>query len=308
VGHVVSDLPDSSLLRSFLVLGQELNFRRAAERLGVDQSALSRRIQKLEAELRYRLFERTTHEVAMTPAGLEFYQSATRLLSDYRSAIDHAALIAEGRRGKVRIGYMSFAAPGLMPRAVRRFERIYPDVLLELRYLHTQKQKVALANDDIDVGYMIGPYDNPDYHTVTLSRDRLFLLMPADHRFLVRETVAPASIADMRLILGDISEWGEYRHRLEDMFGGIGISLRASFEASNTLGLLGLVASGLGVTVYPESLLGLIGDGIQARPIDHPDFSITTVLVWKRINRSRSVRNFTDIARLDEGARISVSV
>ena len=293
----MSDLPDSSLLRTFLVLGQELNFRRAADRLALDQSALSRRIKKLEMQLNYRLFERTTHDVSMTPAGLEFYQGAARLMSDYRNAIDQAGRIAEGRTGRVRVGYMSFAATSLMPQAVARFEQAFPDVLLELRYLHTQKQKAALASDEIDVGFMIGPYENPDYQSVTLSQDRLFLLMPAGHDLLANETIAPASIADLRLVLGDVSEWGEYRHRLEDMFGGLGVSLQCAFEASNTLGLLGLVASGLGVTVYPESLLSLIGNEIKARPINHPDFSITTVLVWKRLNRGLLVRNFTDIAR-----------
>lgn len=293
----MKDLPDSNLLRSFLVLGQELNFRRAAERLALDQSALSRRIRKLETDLGFRLFERTTHEVWMTPAGAEFYQGAARLLGDYRSAVDHAGRVAEGRKGRVRVGYMSFAAPRLMPRAVARFEGLYPDVLLELRYLHTQRQKLALTSDEIDIGFLIGPYENPDYHSLTLSRDRLFLLMPASHPLLAQKAIAPEAIAGQRLVLGDLSEWGEYRHRLEDIFGQTGIALRASLEASNTLGLLGLVASGMGVTIYPESLLGLIGSEIRARPIDHPGFTIATVLAWKRINRSLSVRNFADIAR-----------
>lgn len=291
------DLPDSSLLRSFLVLGQELNFRRAAERLALDQSALSRRSRKLEEQIGYRLFERTTHEVTMTPAGQEFYQGAARLMSDYHNAIDHAGRIAEGRTGRIRVGYMSFAATRLMPQAVTRFETAYPDVLLELRYLHTQKQKAALASDDIDIGFMIGPYDNPDYHSLQLSRDRLFLLMPAGHHLLEHQSIEPSMIAGLRLVLGDASEWGEYRHRLEDMFGGIGVPLRSAFEASNTLGLLGLVAAGLGVTVYPECLLGLIGNDVKARPIDQPNFSITTTLTWKRSNRSRSVRNFVEVVQ-----------
>ncbi len=291
------DLPDTILLRSFLVLGQELNFRRASERMALDQSALSRRIQKLEAELGYALFERTTHEVSMTPAGSAFYQSAARLLSEYRSAIVQAGQVAEGREGRVRVGYMSFSAPELMPRTVARFERAYPGVRVELRYLHTQRQKEALANDEIDIGFLIGPYENADYHSITLGVDSLYLLMPSGHPLLAETRIAPEVIAEQRLILGDADEWGEYRHRLEDAFGALSIRLHPSLEASNTLGLLGLVAAGMGVTIYPASLLRLIGHAIEARPIDHPALNVTTALVWKRNNRSRTVLNFSEIAQ-----------
>ena len=61
------------LTQSFIVVAEELNFRRSAERLHVDQSALSRRIQKLEHILGFALFERTTREVSLTPAGRSFY-------------------------------------------------------------------------------------------------------------------------------------------------------------------------------------------------------------------------------------------
>ncbi len=66
-------LPDMSLLQSFVTVAQELNFRRSAERLALDQSALSRRIQKPESQLGYALLERTTREVLLTQAGQTFY-------------------------------------------------------------------------------------------------------------------------------------------------------------------------------------------------------------------------------------------
>ena len=77
-----------------------------------------------------------------------------------------------------------------------------------------------------------------------------------------------------------------------------GISLNIAIEASNTLALLGLVAAGLGVTVYPESLIGFLGRSVEVRPIIHPQFRISTVLAWKRSNRSRQVREFVEVAKL----------
>ena len=74
-------------------------------------------------------------------------------------------------------------------------------------------------------------------------------------------------------------------------------SLDIKLEASNTLALLGLVAAGLGVTVYPESLIGFLGRNVEVRPIMHPDFRIQTVLVWKRTNRAKAVRHFVEVAK-----------
>jgi DNA-binding transcriptional LysR family regulator len=75
------------------------------------------------------------------------------------------------------------------------------------------------------------------------------------------------------------------------------VPLNTKVEASNTLALLGLVAAGLGVTVYPESLIGFLGRNVVVRPIVHPAFRIQTVLAWKRTNRANSVRHFVEVVK-----------
>ncbi|MCB1435250.1 MAG: LysR family transcriptional regulator, partial [Alphaproteobacteria bacterium] len=142
----MKSLPETALLRSFLVVAQELSFRRASDRLALDQSALSRRIQKLEGELGYALFERSTREVALTAAGVSLYRGITQNLNDCMRSIDEARRVAEGLTGRIRIGYMAFAATELMPQAVARFKSQHPDVLVEIHYIRTQAQKVPIAN------------------------------------------------------------------------------------------------------------------------------------------------------------------
>lgn len=295
-------VPDLSLLHSFVTVAQELNFRRSADRLAIDQSALSRRIQKLETLLGYPLLERTTREVMLTQAGQNFYDSATRILSDYRQAIGDARHIAQGRTGRVRVGYMAFAATQLMPQAVARFETQHPDISLELRYMRTQGQKAALINDEIDVGFMIGPYDNNECKNILLASEQLYVVTPKGHPLLRKAQVTPEDIRNEDFILGDMAEWGEYRHRLGDLFVRSGIALNPKLEASNTLALIGLVAAGLGITIYPKSLTGFLGPGVGVRPIDNSLFQSQTILVWKRNNRSRALSNFIDVAKLGEAS------
>ena len=156
----------------------------------------------------------------------------------------------------------------------------------------SRQSSAAVENDEIDLGFMIGPYDNPDIRSVTLSTETLYLVAPRGHALLDRPRTSPEEIVAHPLILGDMAEWGEYRYRLEDCFGQLGLRLSPALEASNTLALIGLVAAGLGVTIYPESLLGVLPRNIEVRPIAHPLFVSRTVLAWKRSNHTRALMNF----------------
>lgn len=284
-------------VHSFLIVAEELNFRRSAERLNVDQSALTRRIQKLEHSLGFKLLERTTREVGLTQAGQSFYKDNAHLLARYADSVEDARRIAEGKAGHLRIAYMAFAATELMPSAVSRFRHAHPHVNVALQYIRTQGQKLALANDEIDLGYMIGPFDHPDYNSLTLSSEVLYVVTPLNHPFSRKFSITPGDIAGQDLILGDMREWGEYRRRLSDLFSAEGVALNVKVEASNTLALLGLVAAGLGITVYPESLIGFLGRSVEARPIMDSHFRSRTVLTWRKSNHSEQVRAFVDVAK-----------
>jgi LysR family transcriptional regulator, benzoate and cis,cis-muconate-responsive activator of ben and cat genes len=285
------------LTQSFVVVAEELSFRRGAERLNIDQSALTRRIQRLEHILGFTLLERTTREVSLTPAGRSFYEENVKLLQGYARAVGAARLVADGKTGVLRLAYMSFAATELMPRAVSRYRQLHPHVDLSLRYMRTQGQKLALAQDEVDIGYMIGPFDHTDFHSLTIATEPLYLVAPRNHRLARQREIRPVDLAGEDLVLGDMIEWEAYRWRLNDMFSTQGVAMNVCLEASNTLALLGLVAAGLGVTVYPKSLIGFLGRNIVLRPIANSTFRIETALVWKRTNRSRIVRGFVELAR-----------
>jgi DNA-binding transcriptional LysR family regulator len=289
--------PGLENLQTFLALAQDLNFRRTAERLNLDQSALSRRIQKLEQALGFRLLDRTTRDVSLTQAGQRFCQDNAALLRGYDDAIAAARRVAEGKAGLLRLAYMAFAATELMPQAMLRFRQAHPYVDVRLDYIRTQGQKIALANGDVDIGYMIGPFEHPDFTTLQLSSEPLYIVTPRNHALLLRPKILPADLAGQPVILGNMSEWEEYRWRLNDLFSTEGIALNVVLEASNTLALNGLVAAGLGITIYPESLIGALGRNLEVRQIMHPAFRSRTVLAWKRSNRAPQVRAFVDLAR-----------
>lgn len=285
------------LAESFVVVAEELSFRRGAERLHIDQSALTRRIQKLEQQLGFKLLERTTREVALTPAGRSFYEATVELLHEYARAVSTSRLVAQGMTGELRLAYMSFAATVQMPALVSRYRQHYPHVSLDLRYIRTQGQKLALASNEIDLGLMIGPFDHPDFETMTIADEPLYLVAPRDHPLTRKRKIGPKMLAEHELILGEMNEWEAYRWRLSEIYSSEGLTMKVALEASNPMALLGLVAAGIGITIYPESLVGFVGERLSFRQIDDPRFRLETILAWKRATPSKSVRAFVALAR-----------
>lgn len=283
------------LIQSFVVVAEELSFRRGAERMNIDQSALSRRIQKLEELLGFPLFERTTRDVSLTPAGRAFYEKNARFLQDYSSSIEAARLVAEGKTGSLRISYMTFAATGLMPRIVAQYHRKYPYVDVSMNHLGTQAQKIALANDEVDLGFIVGPFDHSEYRNIELRSDPLCVLMSSDHPLAEKQELLPTELQGVDLVFSDPSE--AYYQRLDELFSSEGVQLQSRFVSLHTLGAVGLVEAGLGVTIYPRNIGEILSSRVEARPIAHPDFIVQTLLVWRRTNRTRALWNFVQVAQ-----------
>jgi DNA-binding transcriptional LysR family regulator len=290
-------LGEFEILQSFLVVAEELNFRRAAERLNIDQSALTRRIQNLEHELGFTLFYRTTRSVSLSEAGRVFFEENHRLLDGLRGSIERARRAAEGKSGRLRLSHMAFATTEVMPRAVKAFHDAYPDVAIELVHSRTQAQKLALARHEVDAGFIIGPFAHADFDGVTVARERLYAVLPTDHALAARNEVRLSDLAACRFVLGTMQEWDFYRWRLNDIFAGLGLAVSPAFEASNALGLLGLVAAGLGVSIFPEGIAQLRDRGVAARPIADCAETIDTMLVWSRAHTPPHLVNFIATCR-----------
>jgi DNA-binding transcriptional LysR family regulator len=274
-------LPELDDIQAFVAVAEERSFRRAARRLALDQSAISRRVQGLERRVGAPLLARTTRAVALTPAGEAFFAENRDLLRMLGRAVEAARQAAAGERGRLAIGYMSFAATGAMPRAVRAFRSRHPEVGIGLTYMDTQAQQAALARGVLDLGFLIGPVTAEGFSTLPVVEEELVALLPARHR-LARRREAPAlhELAEAGLILGEAAEWDAFRALLAGAFAARGLALRPALEPSTAPGILGLVAAGLGVSIYPRGTPMLGMAGIAVRAIADPPPPIATVLAW----------------------------
>ncbi len=288
-------LPDLDAIESFLMVAENLSFRRAAVQLNLDQSALSRRIKDLESRVGATLFHRTTREVSLTQAGQAFYESNAQLMESLRDAVSLARRTASGASGRLRIGYMTFAAIAAMPERVRAFRAVYPDVSVELLYHRTQAQKIELARRRLDLGFMIGPFHNADMATAPIASERLVAVLPGAHPEAANPALTLETLSRLPLIMGTMAEWDLYRQMLQTVFADRALPMDVAFEASSTTGILGLVAAGLGGTVFPESIGRICPANTVARPIADCETRIDTILAWPRHAATKPVLNFLDL-------------
>ena len=294
--------PDFPQIAAFLAVAEELNFRRAAERLRLDQSALSRRVRALEERLGFALLVRDTHSVQLTAAGDAFYASNRELVAALDASVERAASVARGTGGRLRVAYMTFAALDWAPQAARRFREARPDVDLELHYLPTLAQKLALSRGEVDLGLMLGPLDHPDFSTQILAEDPLLAFVAESDPLAKQAALNLADVARARAIVGRRAQWDFYRALIDEALALRGLALGVAFEAPDLVGILGLVRAGLGVALLPAALRALRPEGVVAREIADCDTKIVTLAAWPGPGSSAALA-FVETLRDLDGAR-----
>jgi DNA-binding transcriptional LysR family regulator len=141
-------------LRSFLVLSEQLHFRRAAETLHVSQPALSKQIRRLEDQLGGPLLIRRSGGVHLTSAGQVLLQHARQVIANSETAERITRLALKGEAGILRVGFgIAVLARGL-PKLMLRFRKRFPNVDLSVRNMSTSDQIQALTDKRIDVGFV----------------------------------------------------------------------------------------------------------------------------------------------------------
>src|ERR1700741_5504384 len=142
-------------LRYFVAIGEEENYRRAAQRLHVAQTALSTQIQDLEAELGFKLFDRLPRGVRLSAPGKLFLEDARRILQAVSEAAARAARVARGQTGTLRIGFTENASwHGVVPDSLRRFRERQPDAKLQLHPAGNVDQVENIRAGGVDAGFV----------------------------------------------------------------------------------------------------------------------------------------------------------
>lgn len=185
-------------LRYFLAVADELNFTRAAEGLHLAQQALSASIKRLEDQLGVALFVRTTRRVELTAAGAVLVDGARAVMEAASEALDRMHQAAEGRTGRLRVGF-STAAGGvpIVREILRRFAETAPDVDIQTVEHDFSDPSAGLADGATQVAFIFGPLPVEGLSAVTLLEEHRLLAVRPEHPLAGRDRVSAEDLAHL---------------------------------------------------------------------------------------------------------------
>lgn len=268
-------------LRVFIEVARLKSFSRAGEEIGLTQSAVSRCVRELEAELGLKLIDRTTRDVQLTDVGANLIASVSRLLGDLDDTLREIREIGEQRRGRVIVAASPTIACRLMPRVVAASERQFPFVTLGLRDDVQSDVLRKVKSSEVDFGVVIGPLDVADLFCEPLMIDSFCLVARADHALASYAQVPWTALNGERLVLL-LDHASGSRPLIDAALAAQRVNASVVQELGHSATVFGLVEAGIGVSVLPWLSLPLpAGSSLVARPLT-PRAERTVELVRRR--------------------------
>lgn len=287
-------------LRYFVAVAQTHNFTRAAELLGISQPPLSQQILRLEREIGLPLLKRLTRSVELTEAGEAFYQDACQILELSGHALEKAKGIARGTRGRLSLGFASSVAfHGSVFSLLREFQHRYPDM-----EMITGEQNMATLLHNLQEGLLDAAFvrlpceSSKAFNLKVIASEKMLAVLPPGHALAGQASLSLQQLAEDPLILFP----QEVAPSLYEMI--ISACLRAGFQprtgqqAPQIASAIGLVASGFGYTLVPESLGCIRHPDVTLHAIDDAVLNSDIALAWRRLDRSPAVLHL--VATLNE--------
>ena len=241
-------------LRYFVTVVEEQSITKAAEKLCIAQPPLSRQIQKLEEELGILLFERGSRPVRTTDAGQFFYQHAVQILTHTAQATSMAKRISSINM-IIRIGYVSSLLYALLPQIIYLFRQNNPDIQVELLEYGTKDQIEALKLGKIDLGFGRLRISDPAIKRILLRKEKLKLAIHKNHYLTeyVHKGSYLSQIIDESIFSYPATQKPNFSTLIQSIFTELGLVPKNMIEVREIHMALGLVSSGEGVCIIPES-------------------------------------------------------
>lgn len=279
-----------------LAVAEHLNFRHAANALGVTQSSVSARIKALEETLGIVLFERRHRGVRLTEAGRRFVAEVSAGIEQIDHAVRTAGAISDGTVGRLTIGLNGSIATGFLADLRQRYRAAHPAIeqsIIEGPSSHTLSM---IRDGKLDVAFIINVSNVPDCHSRHLWSEALVIALPAAHPIATLESLAWADLATENFL---VRQGGAGPQILEHIVRRVvehGRSPRLHRRDVGRDTLMHMVAAGEGITLTHEAGSHMPFPGIVFRPIDDEKEHARFSAVWSPQNRSPALRNLLDLA------------
>ena len=281
-------------LRYFTAVVECKGYREASRRLHIAQPSISQAVSDLEDELGLKLFSRNGRNARLRPEGEIFYADAVRILQQAETAILTAKQAAQGKVGRLSIGFIGSATLSFLPDLIRRYKLEYPNVKLALHDLYPVELDKACDRGEIDIAITrtLSLERSKNRQSRVLLRDPLVAVLPRSRK-LKSKKIRLADLANERFILF-------HRQGAPGVFDTIvgacrsqGFSPRVENEPNSMQTILSLVEAEEGVAIVPASTSNLRSNGVQFVRLA-PDLYLDLIVAWQLGEPSVVLRTFLD--------------
>lgn len=284
-------------IRYFMVVAEELHFRRAAERLYISQPVISRAIQQLEEKLGVILLERSRRHVALTSAGKVFLREC-RIAQQAMEQAERCALKAHlGEAGRLIVGYTDFAINGRLPSILAAFHQVFPEVSIDLVRRNSHEQLEDLASERLDLGFLTGPINGKNLQHFCIQKIPFVVVLPDDHRLSNQSELPIQALSDENFVLGEIHQWRHMVPQILALCLKAGFVPKVAWEAPSSDSIFGMVAARMGVSIHPDCYLNRQRKGITIRPITDSNAELIIDLAWSSNSINQAVPRFVEMAK-----------
>lgn len=290
-----SRIPLSSLIQT-LAVAEYLNFRHAANALGISQSSVSARVKALEENLGVLLFERHARGVRLTEAGRHFVERVTFGIDHLDYAVQTAGMVARGDHGRLRIGTHALVPGGFLASLIERYRELHSGISVEISEGTARDTVMQIRSNKLDLTFVAGLPDLPDCHSRPIWRERLVAVVPSNHPLASREGITWTDLLEEIFIVRVGGTGAQvFDHvvmRLSKRAPDLWI-LRFDVELST---LLLMVAQGYGVTIAGEATAQFHIPGIKFLPMVDELTPYPFSAIWSPHNRSRALMDLLQLA------------
>ncbi len=288
--------PESRMLQHFLVVAEELNFTRAAGRLGIAQSALSAQIRQLERRLGTPLLTRTTRSVELTDAGRALVEHGPRALAALDLAWDAATRAGSGRPALFRLGYSPSTGYETAPRLVTLMSERYPALEITTTGMPTGRLVNEVLAGNLDAGIARMPEEHSRLRSRTIRVDRAGALVPSNHPLAGLAEVSVEQLVGVPILIHDRAANPAHYDAVLAMFAAVGrrptlVRGPVDFDPNQRT-----IRSGAGIGLVGLSATAGLSQSLRWVPLSAPAPSFTVRLVLPSSNSTVAADQFERLA------------
>ena len=267
-------------LRCFLAVAEELHFARAAEKLNIEQSPLSRAIKDLEDELGVMLFARTTRSTRLTHAGKLFHAHVPRVFTALQQARDSVKAAANGYHGQLRIALSDGITPSRLPNLLALCREEEPDVETRLFEVPLALQIKGLHDDLYDAGFAQSEEVGDGIVAIPVWNDPLMVAVPARHPLLKYKRIPLEELLRYPLALCDPQACEGHAQHIERVLRQVETEPLIAERVASCDMMMVLVSAGLALGLTSKIHITTSREtGVVARPLAGRTHMVTTYLL-----------------------------